>query len=494
MRYVSRDQLLSALRQLAAFRDRTPRQGVKHVLGFLALRWRNVNADRMTRFEERDDFAFFDEFMKVDDGNWAYFDPIALMRRRPGHPHSNVATARKGTFFRTWHAATSDVDDSGAETWRLEPDHLSILRRKALTKSGRFHRVPAAALGAFLFRGRAFPDTVTIDDVAREVRIAFNLSESEYRELFEESTHPSGPFADLPLTTRQVRDVITDSGVATEVPEAPAVFQELSIGAEDEILRLVRALISQDEYAGVIFVGPPGTSKSWYAVQVALALADGEPTRIRKVQFHPSYQYEQFVEGFVPNDDGTGFELRDGLMLQAIQDAEADRSSTYVVLIDELSRSDPGRVFGELLTYMEPSRRDEEVLLASGTKTAIPPNIVFLGTMNSRDKSVLEIDDAFERRMAKIDFPPSPSILVELLRGNGAPDDLVQRMAAFFGWVQSRYPLGHTLFRRVKDAEGLKRLWDTQLRYLFEKQFKYEPTAVAEIRSKFSEITGVSVS
>lgn len=189
--------------------------------------------------------------------------------------------------------------------------------------------------------------------------------------------------------------------------------------------------LDEDEYAGVVFTGPPGTSKSWHAVQIALALADGDPKRLRKVQFHRSYQYEQFVEGFTPNDEGTGFELRDGLMLRVIQDAEADRGSTYVVLIDELSRSDAGRVFGELLTYMEPSRRDEEVLLASGTKTAVPPNIVFLATMNSRDKSVLEIDDAFDRRMAKIEFAPSASTLTEFLRANKTPEELVRKILAF---------------------------------------------------------------
>ena len=163
---------------------------------------------------------------------------------------------------------------------------------------------------------------------------------------------------------------------------------------------------------------------------------DGNLDRIRKIQFHRSFQYEQFVEGFVPNKTGTGFELRKQLMLQVMEKAEADPGGTFVVLIDELSRSDPGRVFGELLTYMEPSRREEKFLLASGNETAMPENIVFLATMNSRDKSVLEIDDAFDRRMAKIDFQPSESALADFLREGGVPDDFARRIVGFFNWLR----------------------------------------------------------
>lgn len=494
MHYISRDQLLDALRLLAVFRDRTPKQAVKHVLGFLALRWRNVSTARMSVFEEQDDFQFFDEFMQVEDGNWPYFDPIALMRRRAGHPHSNVATARKGTFFRTWRAATSEIDENRTEQWRLEPDYISILKRKALTKAGATRRVPAAPLGAFLFRAHPFKDAATMDDVAREVQVRFNLTDEEYTQLFEAETKPAGTFSDRRLTPSEVRDVIAESGVVSEAREVRSDFQDLTIAADDLILRRARQLLDEDEYAGVIFVGPPGTSKSWYAVQVALALADGERGRVRKIQFHRSFQYEQFVEGFVPNDAGTGFELKDRLMLELIEAAEDERGSRFVVLIDELSRSDPGRVFGELLTYMEPSRRDEPFLLASGREISIPPNVVFLATMNSRDKSVLEIDDAFDRRMAKIDFLPDAVILERFLQDNKLPVELARRVVAFFKWIQGKYPLGHTFFRSVKDAESLKRLWETQLRFVFDKQFKYEPAVTDEIRAKFSEITGIALS
>jgi 5-methylcytosine-specific restriction protein B len=295
------------------------------------------------------------------------------------------------------------------------------------------------------------------------------------------------------MTREEILQAIEDSGVVAETREARTSFQELTILDDDPTLQRVRQLID-DGYAGVIFVGPPGTGKSWYANQIALALADGDSSRVRKIQFHRSFQYEQFVEGFVPNDAGTGFELKPQIMLRVMKDADDNPGTTYVVLIDELSRSDPGRVFGELLTYMEPTRRDEAFLLASGHEVTVPPDLVFLATMNSRDKNVAEIDDAFDRRLAKIEFPPSVDVLERFLGDNGVPDEFRRRIVGFFRWVQAKYPIGHTFFRTVKDEEGLRRLWETQLRFTFEKQYKYEPETMEEIRAKFTEITGVTVS
>jgi len=163
------------------------------------------------------------------------------------------------------------------------------------------------------------------------------------------------------------------------------------------------------------------------------------------------------------------------------------------VLIDELSRSDPGRVFGELLTYMEPSRRNEEFVLASGTQVTMPQNLVFIATMNSRDKSVVEIDDAFDRRMAKIEFNPEPAILEIWLREAKVADEFGRRVVAFLKWIQEKYPLGHTFLFTVRDQDSFRRAWESQLRFVLEKQFKYEPQILAEIKQKCGEILGVSV-
>ena len=493
MKYISAQQLLEAIRQVAAFRNAANRQAAQHVLPFLSLRRKGVNTAEFTLYSEQDDYEFFDQHVRVSNtDDYPYFDPVACQMRIASHPHSNVATTRKGTFFRTWHAGAMSTDDDRTERWRLSQDYREIIRKK-LTKAGQFTKIPAIPLAAILLRREPLPDDADLSDFGPRFRSHFGLSVADYDELFEGKTIPSGDFGLEPLADAAVVTAIAESGVLVSPAAAPAVFQELAIGMGDTILQEVRTLF-HDGYAAVIFVGPPGTGKSWYAVQVALALADGDGARIRKIQFHKSFQYEQFVEGFVPNDTGTGFQLRKRMMLEVMDAADADRDGTYVVVIDELSRSDPGRVFGELLTYMEPSRRDETFLLASGTSVMVPPNVVFIGTMNSRDKGVSEIDDAFDRRVAKLEFAADPVALEKMLASNQVAEQLRRRVVAFLRWInKDKYPLGHTFFFAVRDEDGLRRLWRTQLRFLFEKAFRYDEDAMREIHEKFIEITGVDV-
>lgn len=494
MKYISAHQLTSGLRALAEFRSKVNQQGAQHILSLLALRRAGVNTREFTKYTETDDKDFFNQFAQVAPGDRnPYFDPIRSMFRIDTHPHSNVATARKGTFAWSWRAAEFKQNDrTGEERWKLKPKYISIIRQKALTKKGAVTLVPAIPLAAFLLRQREFSDEMRPRDLGAQLKIEFHLTDDEYKQLFEEHT-TVGDFGEHPLGRDEILQAINDSGVVQATKEATADFQELLLTEDDKTLVRVKSLLFDDNYAGVVFVGPPGTSKSWYAVQVALALADGDPARVRKIQFHKSYQYEHFVEGFVPNSAGTGFQLKPQLMLNTMRDASENPGGTYVVLIDELSRSDPGRVFGELLTYIEPSRRGEEFVLASGTAVTMPSNIVFLATMNSRDKSVVDIDDAFDRRMAKIEFNPDPAILENYLRDAKVPEEFLRRVIAFFRWIQEKYPLGHTFLFSLRDAESFRRTWESQLRFVLEKQFKYEPQILNEIRQKCGEIVGVNV-
>jgi len=492
MKFTSKTQLVESLRLLVAFRKQVDKQAAQHILPFLALRSKGVGTSAFSQYSESDDFKFFDDYARVRSGEEPYYDPFAAMMRVAGHPHSNAATLRKNTFFHKWHAG--ELDKTGDnERWRLTPDYLQILKTK-VKKGKSFVRVPAVPLALYLFRGTGFEDSATWEEVGGAIKDRFHLNGDEFNVLFETSTRPMAvDFSPKPLSGDDVLAAITDSGVLAETREKRSTFQSIALPTDDPVLNYVRQLIIEDGFAGVIFVGPPGTSKSWYAVQVALSFADGNAERVTRLQFHPSFQYEHFVQGFVPNEDGDGFELTDQIMLQVIKQAEDDPAATFVILIDELSRSDPGRVFGELLTYIEPTRRDEEFTLASGDLTAIPKNIVFLATMNSRDKSVAEIDDAFDRRFAKIEFPPDEKIAERLLRDNKVDDALVRRILGFFNWVVKKYPLGHAFFYTVRDEESLKRLWNSQLKFVFEKHFKYEPETLAEIRAKFEEITGLKL-
>jgi len=225
---------------------------------------------------------------------------------------------------------------------------------------------------------------------------------------------------------------------------------------------------------GVMLVGAPGTGKTWSARQIALKLTAGYDSLIREVQFHPSYQYEDFVEGYVPDRDAGGFRLVDKHLLTMISAAQKTNSKV-VMIIDEFSRTDPARVLGETMTYMEGSYRGKDFFLPSGRVVNIPKNLIFIATMNPEDRSVDEIDAAMERRWAKIRLAPSVDKLRDFLTGNKMAGPAFGPILEFFNELQSHLELGHAFFRTVKDGASLQRLWDTQLDFAVRKRFRFDP-------------------
>lgn len=261
---------------------------------------------------------------------------------------------------------------------------------------------------------------------------------------------------------------------------------------DDVVYREVLALL--ENFGGVIFTGPPGTSKSWYAAKIGSKLVDESLDRIRFVQFHPSYQYEDFMQGFVPKRDGEGFQLMDKHFVELSRHADMERDKRFVLVIDELSRADPGRVFGEALTYVEKSKRDLPFSLASGEEFSIPPNLVVLATMNPFDRGVDEVDGAFERRFAKIAMEPNPDTLRTMLDHNGVPEYLRDRIITFFrranahSLTNPQATIGHTYFSDVQDEVSLRSLWDHQLRFLVEKNHRFDREMQDELRAAFDQV------
>ncbi len=276
-----------------------------------------------------------------------------------------------------------------------------------------------------------------------------------------------------------------ETGHASSSPDAPDITVNHPL--IQEIIRLA------DIYGGVILSGPPGTSKTFFAAAAAEIMTNGDKHRYSFVQFHASYQYEDFILGFSPKDQG-GFEYKKGPFLKLVHDAEADPQHVYVLVIDELSRADVGRVFGEALTYVERSKRELPFLIANGDEIKVPSNFVILATMNPFDRGVDEVDAAFERRFAKIAMEPDRGLLEEILTDNGMEEALRARVVGWFSRINghaNRNPaaaVGHAYFSTASDDLSLADIWNYQLKYLVERAFRRDENTRADLAAAWTRI------
>lgn len=246
--------------------------------------------------------------------------------------------------------------------------------------------------------------------------------------------------------------------------------EELPPLPEDDAdyLAITTAIRQRESYA-FLLAGPPGTGKSRKARQLAIKIA-GDPKRELFLQFHPSMGYDDFVQGFRPvavkNDKdeevGVTYKLASRLFMKHAEAARDDKDNPYVVVIDELNRGDVARIFGEVLTYLEPSYRRKPFRLsyADGDVT-LPRNLIVIATANPYDRSVTDLDDALLRRFWVIEVEPNANVLRAHLEEEGVEAGLVNRTVHLFTIINGVMPngFGHTNFLRVRTLDDLKAVW-----------------------------------
>lgn len=271
----------------------------------------------------------------------------------------------------------------------------------------------------------------------------------------------------------------TGNGSGTPKPDSVAELAAQLTMSESEVRRIL-TLIGRKRQA--IFYGPPGTGKTFVAIRLARHLAASED-RVRLVQFHASYAYEDFVEGFRPTIESgiPGFRISSGPLRTLAEAAALEPDKTFVLVIDEINRGNVAKVFGELYFLLE-YRNEHAVLQYSNEQFQLPSNLLVIGTMNTADRTIAVLDAALRRRFYFVPFfpgkPPVDDLLRRWLRKNKPSlewvAEVVERANRQLG--DAHLAIGHSYFLEDDlDEERVREVWDHGILPTIEEHYFGQP-------------------
>lgn len=450
---ISTKALKISLANLKEWKAQNDNQGVKHLIHVLAAKERGASEDTWIEYtEQMVDFKFCDSYLRVNNSLKPYYDPFDGDYRIHSHPHSNIATARKKTFVQGWGAGEFKEED-GKVFFKFREKYQEVLTEK-MKKAGVYKKISAIDLAIFLFRRATFEDDDSILECISRLKRVFNFTDAEWNTIFELS--PGSEYASISQWTS--RSTNEHSLLTNILLHDPANFdylltlktiREKSISIMEKTKQIAQD-IKEKGFKQIILQGPPGTGKTFLAKKIADTITDG-PERIKFVQFHPTYDYDSFIQRLIPVKDKTTGEIKfcaeDQLFIATCNEAAKEPESRYVLIIDEINRADLNRVFGELLYALE-YRNSEVNLQYGGNAFLVPSNLIVIGTMNTADSSVAHIDYAFRRRFVFYDINPSKAIIEQ-----DQKDDLaIKTGCALFEKTNQllenhpRFRIGHTYF------------------------------------------------
>jgi dynein-related subfamily AAA family protein len=254
---------------------------------------------------------------------------------------------------------------------------------------------------------------------------------------------------------------------------------------EGAIASVVQACTRYGSRSIIALAGVPGTGKSFIA-SIAAQRFSGEPLLVREIQFHPSFTYEEFIEG-LRIDDSSGVTVVPGVFLDWNQRALEDPDRRYVLLIEEFTRANLAGVLGELLTYLE--HRDRPfVSVYSRRPIYVAKNLTILATYNPTDRTAIELDNALIRRLRIVQFLPSTEQLREMLSAT-LPENVIAKLQEIFQVCAVRFssdyehlmPFGHGIFADVRaEAPDLHLLWKERISHLLYRPL-VEPHPFADV-------------